>query len=213
MTVSTTTRRVSYMGDGTTTSFPVPFRFDDPTHLHVVVTDALGSETVQTLNIHYTVTGAGLPTGGTLTMSVAPAVQTTLSIKRIIPRLQSVDFTPFDPFPAETQERIADKLTMITQEDADDLDRALVVPESDAQVGAMVLPSVIDRAGRALSFDFNGLPIATTLPMPPVVTLPAGAMITVPSVGGDGGVAAQRTGRWSNDPIDRILCGARWRRW
>lgn len=166
MTVTTTTRRVSYAGDGASKIFAVPFRFDDDRYLRVVASDAAGAETVLALNTDYTVAGAGLPAGGTLTAVAAPASGTTLIIKRELPRLQPVDFTPNDPFPAETQERIADRLTMMAQEDDDDLNRALLLPEADPYVGQVTLPAAASRAGRALGFDsFGRLSMIALTPM------------------------------------------------
>jgi len=42
MTVSTTTSKVSYSGNGSTTTFSVPFYFLDQTHLRVVLRSSAG---------------------------------------------------------------------------------------------------------------------------------------------------------------------------
>ena len=68
MTVSTTTSKVSYSGNGSTTAFSVGFYFLANSHLKVIVRASDGTETVKTLTTDYTVSGAGNPSGGTVTM-------------------------------------------------------------------------------------------------------------------------------------------------
>lgn len=159
MTVASSTRRVLYLGDGVTTVFPVPFRFLANEDLAVVraVADV---EAALTLNVDYTVTGANLPTGGSLTMTTAPVAGARLLIKRTTTREQPIDFTPFDPFPAETQERGLDRGILISQEDGDDTSRALRLPETDATGAQMVLPVASARAGKFLGFDGAASPVA-----------------------------------------------------
>lgn len=158
MTVSTSLRRVAYQGDGASTIFPVPFPFPAAADLKLVRVSA-GVETALTLNVHYTVSGAGDPSGGAVTLQTALPAGSVLSVKRVVMRTQETDYVPNDPFPAEAQEDALDKLTMITQEDGDELGRALMVPETDPQRGAMLLPGAADRAGRLLAFDLDGRPI------------------------------------------------------
>lgn len=163
MTVSTATRRISYAGNGSSTAFPVPFRFLERGDLRLVLRAASGAETVLALDTDYAVTGAGSDSGGTVTAVVPPAAGSTLLIKRQTARLQPVNFTPFDPFPAETQERALDRGILITQEDGDELNRALMVPETDAAIGSLTLPTVTARSSRLLAFDGSGRPVAGPL--------------------------------------------------
>lgn len=130
MTVASTTSRVSYSGNGSTVTFTVPFYFLANTHLKVVLLDAAGNETVKTLTTDYTVSGAATPSGGSITMVTAPATGQTLSILRNVPYTQETDYQSNDPFPAETHERALDKLTMETQQLAEQANRALTLPAS-----------------------------------------------------------------------------------
>jgi hypothetical protein len=158
MTVSTNTRRVTYAGDGTSKVFSVPFKFLANGDLKVLLASATGAETALSLDTHYVVAGANAEAGGTLTMTIPPVSGERLLIKREVTRLQQVDYTPFDQFPAEANERALDRLTMAVQEDADNQTRAIVVPEADPYVGNLTLPPAASRSGYLLGFGASGEP-------------------------------------------------------
>ncbi|MFA5580500.1 MAG: hypothetical protein WDA25_00945 [Paracoccaceae bacterium] len=188
MTVSTALRRIAYAGDGVTQAFPVPFRFPAASDLVVTLTDSAGVEMVQTLNVHFTVSGGGPAAGGTVTMMAPPPAGLRLAIRRVVARTQETDYVPNDPFPAESHEAALDKLTMIAQEDADDLGRALLVPDTDPQRGKMMLPSVSRRAGLFLAFDAMGALVA--LPAIGATTTSLGpAYLTVAALLADTGLS------------------------
>jgi hypothetical protein len=159
MTVSSTTSKASYTGNGLTTSFAVPFYFLAAADLQVILRSGT-TETVQALTTNYTVSGAGNEAGGTVTMLVAPASGTTLTIRRSIAATQGTDLLPNDRLPAEDLEDGLDKLTMIAQQLGEESDRSIKFPASDAAVSAQV-PAASARASKFLSFDANGLPVAT----------------------------------------------------
>lgn len=154
MTVSVTTSRADYNGNGTTTAFSVPFYFLDNTHLKVVKTSGTGVATTLVLTTDYSVTGAGVGAGGTVTTVVAPATGEKLTILRNIPIDQQTNYVANDPFPAESHEAALDKLTMIAQQLNEITSRAIYLPSSDTASGAV--PSVATRANKALIFDASG---------------------------------------------------------
>lgn len=161
MTVSSQTSRVDYAGDGVTAIFPVPFYFLENTHLQVILSDDVtGAETVLVLNTDYTVTGAGVLAGGSITVPSEPAVGFTLTILRSVPVTQETDYVPNDPFPAESHERALDKLTMIAQQQSTDSAGAIKVAVSDPEPSR--LPPAASRALRLMGFDSLGNPIAVT---------------------------------------------------
>lgn len=164
MTVSSSTSRVSYSGNGATVVFAVPFYFLANSQLLVVLRSSTGVETTQVLGTNYTVTGAGVLTGGTVTMTAAPAAGTTLVISRNVPLTQETDLQPNDRLPAETLEQSIDKLTMITQQLDEVNDRTIKFPLSDSSSISPSLPSSSDRAGKFLKFDSTGAPIAAAMP-------------------------------------------------
>lgn len=159
MTVASTTTKVSYSGNGSTTVFTVPFYFLAAADLRVILRSG-ATETVQTLTTQYTVTGAGVPSGGSVTMLAAPASGTTLTILRNVSPTQETDLLPNDRLPAESLETALDKATMLIQQLDEVADRALQYPASDAAVSP-TLPAASARASKFLSFDANGLPTAT----------------------------------------------------
>lgn len=159
MTVSSQTSRVDYAGDGVTAIFPVPFYFLEQSHLQVILSDDVtGAETVLVLNTDYTVTGAGVLAGGSITVPNEPAVGFTLTILRSVPVTQETDYVPNDPFPAESHERALDKLTMIIQQQSTDSAGAIRVAVSDPEP-ARLAPAV-SRANQLMGFDSQGNPIA-----------------------------------------------------
>jgi len=156
MTVSTTTARVSYAGNGSTTTFNIGFYFLADSHLKVILRAADGTETVKTLTTDYTVSGSGNPSGGLITMLTAPATGQTLVILRNAPQTQDVDYQPNDPFPATTHEQALDKLTMIAQQLQNDVNRSLKIAETDSTNLTTTVPTSTLRANKALVFGADG---------------------------------------------------------
>lgn len=141
MTVSTTTSRVAYAGNGSTVTFSVPFYFLAAADLTVIKTTSAGVQTTLVLNTDYTVTGAGVPAGGSVTCTVAPSASESLVIFRAPAETQLTDYQPNDPFPAETHERALDKLTMIAQRLKDLIARSLTLSDGDTTTASTQLPS------------------------------------------------------------------------
>lgn len=156
MTISTSTSRSGpYAGAGTTGPFTVGFRFLENSHLRVVKTLlATGVETVLTLSVDYTVTGAG-GSGGAVTMTAPVTSDYSITIVRAVPYTQETDYTQSDPFPAQSHEDALDKLTMLAQQLKTSNDRALRVPE---EIALPDLPPIASRANMLLAFDSSGNP-------------------------------------------------------
>jgi microcystin-dependent protein len=164
MTISSTINRISYNGDGSSMNFPVPFSFFGADELQVIErVIATGAETIKSLNNDFSVTG-GNGSAGTVTASAAPSATVSWTILRRTKRTQSVDYTDNDPFPAETHERGLDRVTMIAQDSASSVDRALRFPATDLSTLNPEVPNSMLRAGRYLAFDSSGLPIASAGP-------------------------------------------------
>ena len=117
MTVSSTTTKVSYSGNGSTTVFAYTFKIFADADLTVIVrTDSTGAEVTKTLTTDYTVSGAGNVSGGNVTFVTAPASGETVVIKRNLALTQSTDYTPNDPFPAASHEDALDRQMFIAQQ-------------------------------------------------------------------------------------------------
>lgn len=165
MTVSTTTTKAIYNGDGSTTAFPTTFEFFDAADIEVIErVIATGAETVKTLSTDYTVSGGNGATG-TVNAVTVPASTVQWAIRRKTPLTQEIDYIENDDFPAETHERGLDRGVMIAQERQEELDRALKFPVSDAVGLSPELPNSVDRKSLFLAFDASGDPIASAGPV------------------------------------------------
>jgi hypothetical protein len=146
MTVSSTTSRNEYNGNGSTDTFAYTFRILDQDHIAVYVDDVL-----QTITTGYTVTDVGVSGGGDIIFTTAPATGTANVIfLRAVPLTQETDYVENDPFPAESHEDALDKLTMIVQQQQEQLDRTIVLPPTST-VSDLTLP--IPSAGKALLWN------------------------------------------------------------
>lgn len=145
MTISTTDSKIQYNGNGVTLAFAFPYRFLQNADLNVILISAAGLQTTQMLNTDYTVTGAGLDAGGTVTMVVAPPSGSKLLIRRVVQLTQETDYISGDPFPAESHERALDKLTMGTQQLQEQVTRSVILPVDNTTFDAELPAIVADR--------------------------------------------------------------------
>ena len=155
MTVSSTTTKVSYTGNGSTTVFAYTFKIFAEAEIKVYVDNVL-----KTLTTHYTLSGVGTASGGNVTFTAGntPASSTKVVLTRSIARTQATDYVENDTFPAETHEAALDKLTFIVQE----LDNKLTgdifrFAESVSDAGTVTITlNATDRASKLLAFDASG---------------------------------------------------------
>lgn len=166
MTISGTTNRVTYTGNGVTTAFAVSFPFHAQADLVVIETIiATGVQTTKALTTHYTISGTTdalghYSSGGTVNALVAPAATVRWSIYRDPARTQGLDLTENNNLPAESVEAAIDYQTMLIQRVADQIARVPRQPEGDS-ANIDYLPSSVDRASKYLAFDADGDPVAT----------------------------------------------------
>ena len=158
MTVSSTTVKNSYSGNGSTTEFAYAFKIFADTDLQVIIRSSTGAETTKTLTTHYTVSGAGDASGGnvTFTSGNTPASGETVVIRRAVPQTQAIDYIDNDPFPAETHEEGLDRATMTIQQMQEALDRSFKVSRTNTITSSEFTDSASDRASKALGFDSSG---------------------------------------------------------
>jgi parallel beta-helix repeat protein len=140
MTVLTaTTKAGPYAGAGTTGPFSVPFRFLENAHLRVIKTSTAGVDADLVLTSDYTVSGAGAASGS-VTLTAPLAVGEKLTVIRNVPATQEADYVPGDAFPAESHEVALDKLTMLVQQQGEEIGRSLRMAPSVAGAST-VLPT------------------------------------------------------------------------
>ena len=138
MTVKSDQRKIIYEGNGTTTQFAVPFYFINQSDIEVSVYDGT-TTTPLVLNTDYTLTGAGVETGGTVTTAEPVASGSEIAILRNVPYKQEMDIPENDIFPSQNMERALDRLTMQTQQLAEQVARSVTVDVfSDADPSKLV---------------------------------------------------------------------------
>jgi hypothetical protein len=158
MTVSTTIIKNSHNGNGSTTTFAYSFKIFADSDLVVIIRSSTGTETTKTLTTHYTVTGAGSASGGTVvfTSGNIPASGETVVIRRNVPQTQVIDYIANDPFPAETHEEGLDRNTMVAQQVSEATDRSIKLSRTNTMTSTEFTVGATDRANKVLAFDSAG---------------------------------------------------------
>tara|TARA_X000001382_G_scaffold81735_2_gene57579 strand:+ start:1893 stop:3698 length:1806 start_codon:yes stop_codon:yes gene_type:complete len=156
MTVSSSTNKVSYSGNGSLTTFAYSFKIFDQSDLTVILRAADGTETTQTITTHYTVSGVGSASGGNVVFGSAPASGVTVVIIREQSLTQGLDLVANDPFPAESLEEALDKLVFMSQKHEEELGRAIKASRTNTLTGSEFTISATDRANKVFSFDASG---------------------------------------------------------
>lgn len=137
MTVQNTTRRNVYMGNGSTTNFPITFPFSKKEDIFVYIAGDTGiSEATTNFDVDvansrvvYPKTGEPLPVGKKITLM------------RTVDLLQLLNLVNQGPFWAEDIEGALDYLTFIVQQLADDVSRCILLDVSEEGGGrVLVLP-------------------------------------------------------------------------
>ena len=158
MSVSSTTTKNSYSGNGSTTAFAYGFKIFADADLQVIIRASTGVETVKTLSTHYTVSNAGNDSGGnvTFTSGNTPASGQTVVIRRNLALTQSTDYVENDPFPAESHEDGLDRLTFIAQGIQEELDRSFKVSKTNSITTPEFVDDASTRASKLLGFSSDG---------------------------------------------------------
>ena len=158
MTISSTTVKNSYNGDGSTATFSYTFKIFANSDLQVIIRSSNGTETTKTLTTHYTVTGAGNSGGGSVTFTTGniPTSGQTVVIRRNLPQTQSIDYIANDPFPAESHEEGLDRAMMAVQQLQEEVTRSLKLSKTNTMTNTEFTVGASDRANKVLSFDSTG---------------------------------------------------------
>lgn len=185
MTIETTAIKAVAQGNGATTVWPFTFLIPEANQVVLTLVDVdSGNETV-VAPANYTVTGAGLDAGGTVTYPLTGSPVSAdyyVVVERVLPLTQETDLQNQGAAYPATIEGMVDYVTMIAQQLQDQIDRAIVFSVADTV--EVTLPTATARAGLFLAFDSNGDPIAAagidpsvtvSAAMIPVVTAPTAA--------------------------------------
>jgi len=163
MTISSTTVKNSYNGNGSTRIFSYTFKIFQDSDLQVIIRSANGTETIKTLNTHYTVSGAGNSAGGSITFlqSIPTYDYTPLSTEKIIirrnlPQTQSIDYIANDTFPAESHEEGLDRAMMAVQQLQEEVTRSIKLSRTNTMNSTEFTVDATSRANKILAFDASG---------------------------------------------------------
>ena len=157
MTVSTTTNKVSYTGNGTVDTFAYAFPIYANGDLKVY-----DGGTLKTLTTHYTVTGAPGTGNVVFTSGNIPANGNKVVIERILARTQGTDWNNYDKYTSETVEDSVDRLTFIAQEIDEAVGRSVKFATTVTDVGTVeVSADATARANKIFGFDGSGNMVAT----------------------------------------------------
>ncbi len=138
MSISSSTNRNDYAGNGATDTYNYTFRIFDEADLEVTVRDTSDAETTLALSTDYTVTGVGSSGGGTIVL--VNSAQSwldgdgdlkssyALTIRRVLDLVQETDIRNQGAFYPEIHEDQFDKLVMIAQQQQDELSRSASMP-------------------------------------------------------------------------------------
>ena len=161
MTISTTIRTNQYNGNNSTTAFAYVFNIQADSEIEVYLGTPVGAPTSwarQTLTTHYTVSNAGVAGGGNVTFGSAPPTGVgNVFIRRVTPKTQTSDYVENDPFSSDTIEQNLDKLTQVTQDMQEEIDRCFKLGSIVPDAGETEASSVVaDRKNKLFAFDNDG---------------------------------------------------------
>ena len=129
MSISTTSRRNDYVGDGDTSVYPYNFKIFDQDHLQVYVMDLDGVITQLVRGVGYSVSGVGSRTGGNITLLGGNLTEDfVLVILGAQPLTQTTSIRNQSEYFPATIEDTFDKSRMIDQQLAEALARAVKLP-------------------------------------------------------------------------------------
>jgi hypothetical protein len=165
MTIAETTSqtRNSYTGNGIATVYNFTFIVLEESNqvlnrdytIEVTLSEN-NIDTIQQEGVDYTVQ-LGENGLGTVTFTTAPTTTQTITFLSSIPRTQSTDYINIgtDKFPADSHEGTVDKLTLISREQDEAVNRAILLPESSNLTGVNI-PVSVANANKAIVVNSTG---------------------------------------------------------
>lgn len=169
MTITTTTLRVDYTANGVNTTFAFPFPVFYESNatpkfsLQVVITDLSNVESIKTETTDYTIsyTSTDLVNGilkqGNVVLNTAPTNNFKVSILRNLNLTQNADFTDkgTDIYSGGVVESALDKLTLVSQQIQENLNRVVKLPKS-SQLSGIEFPINPANANQVLAINTAG---------------------------------------------------------
>ncbi len=165
MTISSTLTKNSYSGNGSTTAFAYGFKIFASSDIKVYIRSSAGVETLKaegTGSANYGISGVGASSGGTVTFVTAPASGETVVLIRDTSQVQSTDYVENDPFSSDDHENALDRLTMISQEMQEEMDRSFKVSKTSTITTPEFTDDASTRASKLLGFSSDGNSLEAT---------------------------------------------------
>lgn len=162
MTLQSTIERNDYVGTGAVSTYSYVFYIIASTDLVVyVINTTTGQQFTLVNGVDYTVTGAGLSGGGSITLvnpTYGPLPNNwKLAIVRARPETQLLSLRNQAPYSPQSVEDAFDGLTMMVQALNDAISHAIGLPMGENPASYTTqLPTASVRAGGFVSFDSNG---------------------------------------------------------
>lgn len=187
MTVPTPTSIAGpFTGNGVTTILPVGFRFLTAADLVVTKTEtATEIDTVLVLGTDYTVSGAGLFAGGSVTLLTPLAIGFTANVRRILDIVQDTDIKNQGPFFPEIHEDVFDRIIMICQQQQEQIDRFLTIADTIEEDNAATIAALVAQMNGLLA-SANAILAQQNAALDNFDDRYLGAFATEPTVDNDG---------------------------
>jgi len=145
LTVTAQTPSNSSTGNGVTTVFPYTFKIISQADIEVSVDGV-----VQTLNTHYTVSGAGDNAGGNVTFLSAPASLSVVARRRNMALVRETDYQYQGDLPNSVLNPDLDAPVLMAQQLQEQIGRSLRGPAGETW---NALPAASDRLDYLVAFD------------------------------------------------------------
>jgi hypothetical protein len=174
MTVASNINKTRFLGSNSAGPFLFGFKFFQNEEILVVKMDADGTETALIEGADYTLSGAGLETGGNINLSEILPTGEELIIYRVLDILQETSFINQGAFYPNLHEAAFDKLVMMIQQISEETGRAIKMPVS--HFGPFTVPGV-DRADTLIGFDADGNPVLRAVNYLTISSAPAGDLL------------------------------------
>lgn len=149
MTIATTTTKVAYTGNGAITQWAVNFPITAREDVKAIVTTPQGADTALQYGVDYSVSPTLPPgIGATMTTSQPVASGSKLTIYLSTPITQPTDYENSGFLDLEQAEKSYDRLTLICQQLAEALGRAIKTGITSAQSPDQLLAFITQTAGQ-----------------------------------------------------------------
>lgn len=157
MTVATNVSRADFTITTGTTEYPFTFRIFEDTDLVVILRATDGTVSTLVLNTDYTVDGVGDYNGGKVIVSSQFASDNDgaqLVVRRVLDLVQETSIRNQGKFYPETHENVFDRLTMIDQQQQEQINRSLKYPPAGSSGMSTDLPA--PDPGKGLKWNATG---------------------------------------------------------